>query len=286
MAVKKPVLLIVEDDPEILEMLVEFFRVGNYSVFPSEEGKLAVRLCRQERIDLVILDIRLPDFDGYEVARRLRTNHLTRGIPIIFLTEKRNKSDKLQGLELGVDDYITKPFDILELQLRVENALRRSTRRAIRDSITRLPSGDLVDQRLIGCLQSDNWALLLISLQNLDYFRDHFGFVASDDVLRAVSVLIQKTVQSMGDESDLIGHLDTDKFLVLTTPANSDKLKRNLQARLSESIEYFYPMGQEGQESKVPGRIDAVFAVLTSDQGPYEDLDALKNALRREYALN
>lgn len=281
---KKPALLIVEDDPAILEMLVEFFRIRNYSVFSSEEGLEAVRLCRREHIDLVVLDIRLPDIDGYEIARRLRSNHLTRGIPIIFLTDKKNKSDKLQGLGLGVDDYITKPFDLLELQLRVENTLRRSKRKSIHDSVTHLPAGDLVDQRLKDCLRSDHWALLLISMQNLDHFREYYGFIASDDVLRAVSVMIQKTVQSLGDGFDLIGHFETDKFLVLTTPENSDKLKRNLQVRLSESIEYFYPMGPETQEGEGPARIDVAFTILTVGQVPVENLDALKNALRREYA--
>ncbi len=75
---------------------------------------------------MVILDIRLPDIDGYEVARRLRDNRRTADIPIIFLTEKRDRSERLQGLELGADDYITKPFDVQELRLRIRNALRRA----------------------------------------------------------------------------------------------------------------------------------------------------------------
>jgi DNA-binding response OmpR family regulator len=80
---------------------------------------------------LIVLDIMLPDIDGYEVCRTLRTNTRTSHIPVIFLTQKDERSDRLQGLELGADDYITKPFDIEELKLRVQNAIARSERESL-----------------------------------------------------------------------------------------------------------------------------------------------------------
>ena len=86
----------------------------------------------------MILDIRLPDIDGFEVARRLRGNRKTREIPIIFLTEKRERGDRLKGLELQADDYITKPFDIQELRLRVRNALQRSRQGSLTNPVTGL----------------------------------------------------------------------------------------------------------------------------------------------------
>jgi DNA-binding response OmpR family regulator len=82
----------------------------------------------------------LPDIDGYEVCRTLRTNTRTSHIPVIFLTQKDERSDKLQGLELGADDYITKPFDIEELKLRVQGAIRRSERESLTDPRSGLPS--------------------------------------------------------------------------------------------------------------------------------------------------
>ena len=78
---------------------------------------------------------------GYEVASRLRKNRRTSGIPIIFLTEKRSRSERLQGLELGADDYITKPFDIQELRLRVRNSLQRSTLGSVTNPVTNMPEG-------------------------------------------------------------------------------------------------------------------------------------------------
>ena len=90
---------------------------------------------------LIVLDIMLPDIDGYEVCRTLRTNTRTSHIPVIFLTQKDERSDKLKGLELGADNYITKPFDIEELKLYVQNAIARSERESLTDPQSGLPSG-------------------------------------------------------------------------------------------------------------------------------------------------
>ncbi|MFN7209434.1 MAG: response regulator transcription factor, partial [Aggregatilineales bacterium] len=117
-------IMIVEDDPDLSELLQNFFTVQGYEVFSAAWGEEGVRLTREYAPDLVMLDIRLPDIDGYEVCRRIRTNRRTQDIPVIFLTEKRDRVDKLTGLELGVVDYITTPFDIQELRLRVRNVLR------------------------------------------------------------------------------------------------------------------------------------------------------------------
>jgi len=190
-----PNILVVEDDVDVADMLNAYFRVQGYEVQVVNEGGQAVENCRNNRPDLVILDIRLPDVDGYEVARRLRSNRRTGDIPIIFLTEKRQRADRLQGLELGADDYITKPFDIQELRLRVRNALRRTAQGTLTNPVTGLPEGTLLDERLSECLESDGWALLQISLENLDAFREAYGFVASDDVQRAVSLMTFNAVR-------------------------------------------------------------------------------------------
>ncbi len=112
-------LLIVEDDFDISNMLqASIFRARVTMWIPRTAGWDALEKTRQGMPHLIVLDIMLPDIDGYEVCRTLRTNTRTSHIPVIFLTQKDERSDKLQGLELGADDYITKPFDIEELKLR------------------------------------------------------------------------------------------------------------------------------------------------------------------------
>jgi len=140
---EKQSILIVEDDLDLAEMLNAYFRVQGYDVLTAAWGEDAVRISQENTPDIVLLDIRLPDIDGYEVCRRMRTQRRTENLPIIFLTERRDRIDKLQGLELGVVDYITKPFDIQELRLRVRNALRRASLESLVNPVTGLPEGAL-----------------------------------------------------------------------------------------------------------------------------------------------
>lgn len=156
MAEVKPTLLIVEDDPEVADMLNAYFRDQGYFVASVNWGKDSVNACRTSHPDRVILDIRLPDIDGFEVARSLRSYRPTKCIPIIFLTKKRNRADRVQGLEIGADDHITKPFDIHELRLRAQNTLHRSIPGGLTNPVTNLPEGTLVDERLNQCLQNND----------------------------------------------------------------------------------------------------------------------------------
>ena len=127
MAEDKKTVLIIEDDLDIADMLNSYFRVQGFDVLTVNWGEDGIQAAQTSLPDLVILDIRLPDIDGYQVAQEIRGNRRTENIPIIFLTEKRHRKDRLRGLALGADDYITKPFDIQELRLRVRNALRRQS---------------------------------------------------------------------------------------------------------------------------------------------------------------
>ncbi|MFZ5915825.1 MAG: response regulator transcription factor [Chloroflexota bacterium] len=120
-------LLIVEDDADTAEMLTTFFQNEGYDTQTVAWGEEALTACRQAPPDAVVLDVRLPDIDGFEVCRRLRDSFATARIPIVFLTEKNRQVDKITGLELGGIDYLTKPFDVKELKLRVRNALYRTS---------------------------------------------------------------------------------------------------------------------------------------------------------------
>lgn len=119
--------LIVEDDPGILVSLKDEFESLGYAVFKAENGRKGLAIARQESPDLIILDLMLPGMDGYEVCRELR-NEGNR-TPIIMLTAKNKEIDKVLGLELGADDYVTKPFSLRELMARVRALLRRTTER-------------------------------------------------------------------------------------------------------------------------------------------------------------
>jgi two-component system OmpR family response regulator len=131
-------LLVVEDDPNILELLSASLRFAGFAVGTATSGADAVAAVRDERPDLIVLDVMLPDLDGFEVIRKLRS--AGGKTPVVFLTARDATDDKIRGLTLGGDDYVTKPFSLEELTARIRAVLRRTSGEA--DS-TRLVFADL-----------------------------------------------------------------------------------------------------------------------------------------------
>jgi DNA-binding response OmpR family regulator len=281
MADVKSKILVVEDDLDVAEMLNAYFRVQGYEVFTVNWGEDGVRACQTINPDLVVLDIRLPDIDGYEVARRLRLDRRTQDVPIIFLTEKRDRADRLHGLELGGDDYITKPFDVQELRLRVRNALRRATQGSLNNPVSGLPDGSLVDEKLNELIQKGKWSLFLVSIINLDVFRDAYGFVASDDVLRAISLMVHNAMREVGDPDDFVGHLTPTDFVLMVYPGKTSALQERVRTRLEQSLDYFYPIKDRDQVSKRADRLIIKVVDVPSGSGRFNDVDALKKELMR-----
>ncbi len=117
-------ILIIEDDPVITEFLRTGLKYEGYEIASESTGKAGLDALRQEPSDLVILDIMLPDIDGFEVCRRIRSKALE--VPILMLTVKKDISDRVRGLDSGADDYLTKPFSFEELLARIRAILRRS----------------------------------------------------------------------------------------------------------------------------------------------------------------
>ena len=120
------VILVVDDEPAILEMVEFALRRSGFKILNAADAMQAMNQLTDKRPDLILLDWMLPDISGIDLTRRLKANDLTRAIPIIMLTAKADEGDKLRGFELGVDDYVTKPFSTRELIARINAVLRRN----------------------------------------------------------------------------------------------------------------------------------------------------------------
>ncbi len=233
-------ILVVEDDLDIANMLQIYFSSQGYEVELAPRGSDALEKTRQSMPHLIVLDIMLPDIDGYEVCRRLRTSTRTSHIPVIFLTQKDERSDRLQGLELGADDYITKPFDIEELRLRVQNAIRRAERESLTDPRSGLPAGRLIEEQLRRIIREKDWALMDIRINYYDAFREVYGFVAANDVLRFTAMLLNEVVDELGTPDDFIGHPGDENFVLITTEEAAPAIRSRLKARFAEEVQSHY----------------------------------------------
>jgi PleD family two-component response regulator len=292
-------LLITEDDVDISNMLKIYFSGLGYDVDVAMRGSEALEKTRQVLPHLIVLDIMLPDIDGYEVCRTLRTNTRTSHIPVIFLTQKDERSDRLQGLELGADDYITKPFDIEELKLRVQGAIRRSERESLTDPRSGLPAGRLIEEQLRKIIRETGWSYLDIRINNFEAFKDVYGFVAGDDVLRFTGMLIGEVLDELGTSSDFIGHAGGDNFIVITTEGATPTISAALKGRFAEQVQthynfmdrqqgYIMAPGADGQSEKFPLMTFAIGTVMPTQQSfaDIREITELAAEARRQDAAN
>ncbi len=278
-----PHILIVEDQSNTAQMLASFFEAQGYEVTSVGWGKDALAFIQQTIPDLIMLDIRLPDIDGYEVCRRLRAHRRTEHVPVMFLTERGERGDKLMGLELGAVDYVTKPFDVQELRLRVRNVLRRSSLQCLSHPITGLPAASLADERLRELLTARDWAVLSVGLRGLREFAEVYGFVTRDDVVRAVALMLSHVVREAHDPGAFVGHLDDVSFFVVIAPDKVGQVHQALSARLDEAMAFFYPRAdweaaQADPSAELP-RIDVAIGVLGASAGPFSNLADLRRAV-------
>ena len=142
MVVNVATILVVDDEPRIVQLVRDYLEHGGFTVLTASDGQSALRAARTGRPDLVVLDLSLPGLDGLDVARNLRRDGV---VPIIMLTARTEESDKLVGLELGADDYMTKPFSPKELVARVRAVLRRAEGLASASDVIRVGSSVELD---------------------------------------------------------------------------------------------------------------------------------------------
>ena len=289
-------LLIVEDDTDISTMLQIFFKGLNYEVDISARGSDALEKTRLNLPHLIVLDIMLPDIDGFEVCRILRTNMRTSHVPIIFLTQKDERSDKLQVLELGADDYITKPFDIEELKLRVQRAIQRADQQSLTDPRSGLPSGKLIEEQLRRIIRLQGWALMDIRINHYDAFKEVYGFVAGDDVLRFSAMLIGEVVDELGAPSDFIGHAGGDNFILICAEETAPALRGAIKAKFAQEVlshynfmdreqGYIITYSEAGQPVQSP-LMTLSIGLVSPSQGQFADIreitELAAEARRRE----
>ncbi len=283
----KHTLLIVEDDLDTSEMLRVYFEAQGYRVVTAGGGQEALEKCRVETLDLILLDVRLPDIDGFEVGQSLQEDVRTSRLPVIFVTERRDRDDRIAGLKLGAIDYITKPFDVQELRLRVRNALRRAGSQ--NNPVTGLPGEKLTTDRLSLMLERDSWAALGINLSGLDKFNEIYGFVARDDVLRAIALTLTSAVDELGSIDDFVGHPNEGQFVIITVPNKVSNLGHHVEERLRQAMNYFYPIhdreagyvrlgGEDGTKEKVPF-MNVFVSILSHKDDTFADVEALQQAL-------
>lgn len=256
-------LLLIEDDHDVSEMLLLYFGAHQYEVLHGDTGANGIELARSRFPNLILLDVMLPDIDGYEVCKRLRSTSFTRYIPIIFLTQRDERANKVKGLSLGADDYITKPFDIDELRLRVQSSIQRAARESLHEARTGLPTGELIQDEIARRFQdSIPFEQFTVELEGYKAFTERYGFMASNTVMAFTGRTIYEVVSQMGTPDDFVG-IDGDRFVVITQSGSANAIAYAIRARFDEAIHTFYPFQDlDGERARVGGQPMPLMSVI------------------------
>lgn len=283
----KPLILIVDDTPTNIQVLAENL-IKDYRVKVAASGEAALRtIAQQGKPDLILLDVMMPDIDGYEVCRRLKADSQTRSIPVIFVTALNTGSDEERGLSLGALDYITKPFYLPVVKARIRNHihLKQMTdlleEMAWIDGLTGIPNRRRFDQMLeIEWKRAQRTHLsLAIIMVDIDFFKaynDSYGHGAGDICLKKVAAKLATIVSRPGD---LVARYGGEEFVVIL-PETDDVGAGIIAEQLCRSIECLQiPFAQSETSSWVT--ISAGYAALIphAEQAPASLMDEADHML-------
>jgi diguanylate cyclase (GGDEF)-like protein len=198
---------------------------AGFAVQCAETGEQGLRMAEADPPDLVLLDVMMPELDGYEVCRRLKGAYGTRHIPVIILTARGELPEKLRGLQHGANDYVTKPFVAPELLMRVKNVLQWSQSQREANPLTGLPGNVSIERELTARIASGNpFAFLYTDIDNFKAFNDYYGYARGDNAIKQTARILLEAVSRHGAVNDFVGHIGGDDFVVMTSLDRSEEI--------------------------------------------------------------
>lgn len=277
----KPKVLIVDDDPLMRRIVTQSLERAAYDLMEAESGISGIQCAIEQHPDLILLDVMMPEMDGFEVIRRLRAHPMTQGLPIILLTALGEMSEKVYGMQLGADDYMTKPFDPRELRARVQAHLKRTEQYLQSSPLTNLPGNHSIQQIIMARLEAhEPVAVIYFDLSNFKSYNDRYGWMAGDQIIKRLGEIIVSAVMHSGDKDIFVGHIGGDDFVVVTRPDFAEVVGKEALEQFDRMIpEYYSPedrargyiemVDRQGELRQVP-IISLGAAVVTNDQRPLD----------------
>ena len=230
MEFKKPTILVVDDMTTTLLLLHDLLK-DTYEVKIAKSGTKALEILESPNdIDLILLDIEMPDINGYDVCKRIKNNETIKNIPIIFITGRTSQEDEEYGLNLGAIDYITKPFNKAIVKLRIKNYLDLKIKNdmleklSMYDGLTNIRNRRYFDEtfeKTFSEIKRDKKSLAVLMI-DIDFFKpynDNYGHGQGDETLRKVAKALEKTIKRA---SDFVARYGGEEFVILLKDINKD----------------------------------------------------------------
>ncbi|MBF0119271.1 MAG: response regulator [Desulfobacterales bacterium] len=243
-------ILIVDDVTENIKILIELLK-NDYVTFFAKNGKTALEIAKTKKPDLILLDIIMPEMDGYEVCQKLKSNETTHDIPVIFISAMNEVGDETKGLEIGAVDYIIKPISPPIVKARVKNHLKlRSAMQELKrlysmaldsNPMTGLPGNNSIARRIEKALnEMENLGVIYSDLDNFKAFNDKYGFALGDKVILFTAKVLEKAISSANISDPFIGHIGGDDFVVIVPSDKIETVSSEIARIFDEGVIQFY----------------------------------------------
>ncbi len=285
MSAKASVLIV--DDSEVNRELLNSFLCETYRLYFAASGDEAIRVAEQEQPDLILLDVIMPDPDGYETCRQLQANSATQGIPVIFVTSRDRREDEEQGLAAGAVDYITKPFSPAIVRLRVANHIELKRQRDFLLSLSQLDGlTGIANRRAFDTSLERLWhlharqrlplSLALIDVDHFKLFNDTYGHSAGDDCLKEIASTL---AESLPRSQDMAARYGGEEFAVIM-PDTAEAGALGVAQRILERVRGLQiPHSQSPSGAHVSVSIGLASCVPASDGDPLDLVRCADSAL-------
>lgn len=240
-------ILVVDDEENLRNILVFQLRGEGHEARGLGRGEETLPTALTWKPDIILLDLMMPGMDGFAVARALRANPQTAGLPIIVITARGDAATKLQALVAGAHDFLVKPYSWEELLLRIQGVLELSRRHQGQGSFTGLPGSAEIEAEITRLMNSDDdFAFLSIDIDHFKRFNENFGYATGDEALSMLARLLADVMEEENGEVRFVGHLGGDDFVALTSSQVAQRVAEKLTQKFdTESRGYFEPRDLE-----------------------------------------
>jgi diguanylate cyclase (GGDEF)-like protein len=273
--VTKRKVLLIDDEIALLEVMRTNLEIEGYEVVTEMSGETGLVSAVVDQPDVVILDIMMPDVDGWEICNRLRSDPRTRYIPIIMLTALDEPHHIVKGFESGADDCLSKPFDNAELFARIKSVLTKASKGMAVDPLTKLPGKHQIYEETRKRLEQRGkfFAFLYIDISNLRLVNDRYGVDRGDMLIQGVGNVLREIVNPT---AEFLGYMGEDDFVVISVPLRVEQIFNRLSARFDEALIEVCP---DYEEKCGPGsdRVKIAIAVVTNERKQFGDPLQVKN---------
>lgn len=238
-----PTVLVVDDEPAVADFLKDYLEDNGFAVMLAPNGKAGMALALEKSPDVILLDVELPDTDGYALCRSMRQKTMLRNKPILMLTVKSDQRNELMGLKAGADDYLTKPVNTARLLARLNAAIHRNIRELDASPLTHLPGNTSIAQELEKLLAGGElFAVMYADLNNFKAFNDRYGFMRGDQAIKLAAQCIVSGVEQLGNGATptFVGHVGGDDFVAVVPAAKAEPTARRILTAFDAKIPSLY----------------------------------------------